>query len=90
MSSIFDAIVTLISNVDISQNKYSQCVGNILNVIIRKKRFELVNYLFSFAILKFDVMAIFRNEKLPSLKRGCFDGFLNINKNMTVHNVIWD
>ena len=90
MSSIFDAIATLISNANISQNKYSQCVGNILNVIIRKKWFELVNYLFSFAILKFDVMAIFRNEKLSSLKRGCFHGFLNINKNMTVHNVIWD
>ena len=90
MSSIFDAIATLISNVNISQNKYSQFVGNTLNVIMRKKWFELVNYLFNFGILKFDAMAIFRNEKLSSLKRGCFHGFLNINKNMTVHDVIWD
>ena len=65
-------------------------MGNILNVIMRKKWFELVNYLFSFAILKFDVMAIFRNEQLSSLKQGCFHGFLNINKNMTVHNDIWE
>ena len=55
-------------------------MGNILNVTMREKFFKLVDYLFNFAILKFDAMAIFRNEKLSSLKRGCFDRFLILRK----------
>ena len=63
---------------------------NILNMIMCKKQFELVNYLHNSAILKFYVMAIFRNEKLSSLKQGSFYGFLNANKNITVYDIIWD
>ena len=66
MSSFFEGILTFILDIDISQNKYFQCVENILYIIMRKVFFELMNCLFDFAIIKFNTMAIFEMETVKS------------------------
>ena len=43
-----------------------------LNTITHKKLLELVNYLFDFTILKFDVIVIFQNQNDQALNKAVF------------------
>ena len=63
---------------------YSQCVGNMLHVIMREKNVWIGKLFISFYHLKVWHDGHFSTWKLSSLKRGCFHGFLNIIKTKAV------
>ena len=68
---IFNTIVALILDANNLQNKYPQCVGNILNVVTHEKLLEFVEY-FNFAISKFDAIAIFQNGNCQASNEAVF------------------